>query len=26
MDEPCPALDPIATRKVEELMLELRQR
>ncbi len=24
MDEPCSALDPIATRKVEELMLELR--
>ena len=26
MDEPCSALDPIATRRVEELMLELRQR
>jgi len=26
MDEPCSALDPIATRKIEELMLELRQR
>jgi phosphate transport system ATP-binding protein len=26
MDEPCSALDPIATRKVEELMLELRER
>jgi phosphate transport system ATP-binding protein len=26
MDEPCSALDPIATRQVEELMLELRQR
>jgi phosphate transport system ATP-binding protein len=26
MDEPCSALDPIATRKVEELMLELRKR
>jgi phosphate transport system ATP-binding protein len=26
MDEPCSALDPIATRKVEELMLELKQR
>jgi phosphate transport system ATP-binding protein len=26
MDEPCSALDPIATMKVEELMLELRQR
>jgi phosphate transport system ATP-binding protein len=26
MDEPCSALDPIATAKVEELMLELRQR
>lgn len=25
MDEPCSALDPIATRKIEELMLELRQ-
>lgn len=25
MDEPCSALDPIATRKVEELMLELKQ-
>jgi phosphate transport system ATP-binding protein len=26
MDEPCSALDPIATRRIEELMLELRQR
>jgi len=26
MDEPCSALDPIATRKIEELMVELRQR
>jgi phosphate transport system ATP-binding protein len=26
MDEPCSALDPIATRKVEELMLELKQK
>jgi len=26
MDEPCSALDPIATRQVEELMLELRKR
>ncbi len=26
MDEPCSALDPIATRKIEELMMELRQR
>ncbi len=26
MDEPCSALDPIATRQVEDLMLELRQR
>src|SRR5215831_14693732 len=25
MDEPCSALDPIATRRVEELMLELRE-
>jgi len=25
MDEPCSALDPISTRKIEELMLELRQ-
>jgi phosphate transport system ATP-binding protein len=25
MDEPCSALDPIATRRVEELMLELKQ-
>jgi phosphate transport system ATP-binding protein len=25
MDEPCSALDPIATRKIEELMLELKQ-
>jgi phosphate transport system ATP-binding protein len=26
MDEPCAALDPIATRKIEELMVELKQR
>ena len=26
MDEPCSALDPIATRKIEDLMRELRQR
>ncbi len=26
MDEPCSALDPIATRKIEELMLELKDR
>jgi phosphate transport system ATP-binding protein len=26
MDEPCSALDPIATRKIEELMLELRKK
>jgi len=26
MDEPCSALDPIATRKIEELMLELKMR
>jgi phosphate transport system ATP-binding protein len=26
MDEPCSALDPIATRRVEELMLELRSK
>jgi len=26
MDEPCSALDPIATRRIEELMLELKQR
>jgi len=26
MDEPCSALDPIATRRIEELMLELRSR
>lgn len=26
MDEPCSALDPIATLKIEELMLDLRQR
>ena len=26
MDEPCSALDPIATRRIEELMLELRMR
>ena len=25
MDEPCSALDPIATRKIEELMTELRR-
>ena len=25
MDEPCSALDPIATRQIEELMLELKQ-
>jgi phosphate transport system ATP-binding protein len=25
MDEPCSALDPIATRRVEELMLELKK-
>ncbi len=25
MDEPCSALDPIATAKIEELMLELRE-
>ena len=25
MDEPCSALDPIATLKIEELMLELRR-
>ena len=25
MDEPCSALDPIATRKIEELMLELKE-
>ena len=25
MDEPCSALDPIATRKIEELMIELRK-
>jgi phosphate transport system ATP-binding protein len=25
MDEPCSALDPIATRRIEELMLELRE-
>ncbi|MRR08334.1 MAG: ATP-binding cassette domain-containing protein, partial [Deltaproteobacteria bacterium] len=25
MDEPCSALDPIATRKIEELMLELKR-
>jgi len=25
MDEPCSALDPIATRQVEELMLDLKQ-
>jgi phosphate transport system ATP-binding protein len=26
MDEPCSALDPVSTRKVEELMLELKKR
>lgn len=26
MDEPCSALDPIATRKIEELMLELKEK
>jgi len=26
MDEPCSALDPIATRKIEELMLELKKK
>jgi phosphate transport system ATP-binding protein len=26
MDEPCSALDPVATHKIEDLMLELRQR
>ncbi|HWB16639.1 MAG TPA: phosphate ABC transporter ATP-binding protein PstB [Vicinamibacterales bacterium] len=26
MDEPCSALDPIATRRIEQLMVELRQR
>ena len=26
MDEPCSALDPIATRRIEELMVELRRR
>ena len=26
MDEPCSALDPIATRKIEELMAELKKR
>jgi phosphate transport system ATP-binding protein len=26
MDEPCSALDPIATRRIEELMMELKQR
>lgn len=26
MDEPCSALDPIATRKIEELMVELKQK
>jgi phosphate transport system ATP-binding protein len=26
MDEPCSALDPIATRRIEELMIELKQR
>jgi phosphate transport system ATP-binding protein len=26
MDEPCSALDPVATRKIEDLMQELKQR
>jgi phosphate transport system ATP-binding protein len=26
MDEPCSALDPVATRKIEELMLQLKQK
>ena len=26
MDEPCSALDPIATRRIEELMQELKQK
>ena len=26
MDEPCSALDPIATRKIEELMQELKKK
>jgi len=26
MDEPCSALDPMATRKIEELMLDLREK
>jgi phosphate transport system ATP-binding protein len=26
MDEPCSALDPIATRKIEDLMFELKER
>ena len=26
MDEPCSALDPVATLKIEELMFELRER
>jgi len=26
MDEPCSALDPIATRRIEELMLELKRK
>ena len=26
MDEPCSALDPIATRKIEELMVDLKKR
>ena len=26
MDEPCSALDPIATRRIEELMMELKQK
>jgi len=26
MDEPCSALDPIATRRVEELMVELKRK
>jgi phosphate transport system ATP-binding protein len=26
MDEPCSALDPVATRKIEELMMELKRK
>ncbi len=26
MDEPCSALDPIATRRIEELMLQLKEK